>query len=462
MVEAAASRLWETSLGQLQLQVTQANYRTWLRDTEGLSFDGETFVVSVPSDFAREWLDSKLKGAAMKTISDVVGKPVDISFVVSGGTPAAAATPLRSPHTSRVPDLQGRNLVLRNTFQSFVVGDANRFASSAARSVAEGASDRFNPLFIYGGVGQGKTHLLHAIGNLMATRGENVLYAPADQFLRDFVMSIQRHGEEEFRQKYRGLDVLLLDDFQLLVGVGKGKTEEEFLHTFNALQNGERQIVITSDRTPKHFTDLSDRLRTRLEGGLCVEIKPPDPQLRVDFLRKRTKDRDIDLALDVIDYLSEHFKLSIRALDGALNQVLGLASVVQRPITVELAMEATAGLASPNHRARPSADRVLGVVCRHFDQTLEGLGSISREKKLTYARQVAMLLLRDECQLALAEVGKLLGGRDHSTVLHGANKIARAEKYDQHIRYDLHEIRLILAEPVREGPEPDRRIQAAR
>jgi chromosomal replication initiator protein len=449
MVEAAASRLWESSLGQLQMQVSKANFDTWLRDTRGVSFDGRTFVVAVPTDFAREWLNSKLRGPAMKTIADIVGGPVDVSFVVGNGhhplpeasTPEVAARPARRARTG---------LVSRHTFESFVVGEANRFASSAAQNVAAAPGETYNPLFIYGGVGQGKTHLLHAIGNVAAGQGANVLYAPADQFMRDFVGSLQRHGEDDFRHKYRSLDLLLLDDFQFLVGRGEGRTEEEFLHTFNALQNGERQIVITCDRTPKLFTSLSDRLRTRLEGGLCVEIRPPDPQLRIDFLKKRMADKDLNLTLDVIEYLSDHFKLSIRGLEGAFNQVLALALVARRPITIELAMEATAGLASPNSKARPSCDRVLGVVCRYFGVTLEELRCPSREKRITYARQVAMLLMRDDCQKPLAEIGSLLGGRDHSTILHGANKISAAEGHDQQVRYDLHELRQVLAQPVKQ------------
>ncbi|MEX2238112.1 MAG: chromosomal replication initiator protein DnaA [Dehalococcoidia bacterium] len=444
----AASRLWETSLGQLQMQLSKANYETWLRDTKGLSFDGSTFVVTVPSDFAREWLNSKLRGLAMKTISDIVGSPVEVAFVVANGhhpAEAPAAVAQAAPRVARRPR---NNLLSRNTFDSFVTGEANRWANSAARAICAEPGVVYNPLFIYGGVGQGKTHLLHAIGNQTSISGLNILYVQADQFLRDFVMSIQREGEEEFRHKYRSLDVLLLDDFQFLVG--KDRTEEEFLHTFNALQNGERQIVITCDRSPKLFMSLSDRLRTRLEGGLCVEIKPPDAQLRADFLRRRMEDKGVALSPDVIQYLSDNFKLNIRELEGALNQVLALSSMARRPISIELAMEATAGLVSPSNRPRPSCDRVLGVVCRYFNVTLENLKCPSREKSITYARQVAMLLMRDDCQRPLAEIGGLLGGRDHSTILHGANKISAAEAHDQQVRYDLHELRQILAQPVKQ------------
>jgi chromosomal replication initiator protein len=443
-VEAVASRLWETSLGQLQMQVSKANYDTWLRDTKGISFDGQTFVVGVATDFAREWLNTKLRGPVMKTIANVVGSTVDVSFVVANAnrTPAIPVETTPAPSVRRART----NLLSRQTFENFVVGEANRFAATAAREVAQGQG-AYNPLFIHGGVGQGKTHLLHAIGNVAAASGANVLYAPADQFLREFVMSLQKDGEEEFRQKYRGLDVLLLDDFQFLVG--KDRTEEEFLHTFNALQNNERQIVITCDRTPKLFTSLSDRIRTRLEGGLLVEVKAPDPWLRAEFLRKRMQDKDVVFPPEVIQYLSDHFKLSIRELEGAFIQVLALAGMARREITIELAMEATAGLASPQNKARPSCDRVLGVVCRYFEVTLDKLRCPSREKHITYARQVAMLLMRDDCQKPLAEIGQLLGGRDHSTILHGANKIAAAEMVDQRIRYDLHEIRQVLAQPIK-------------
>ncbi|MPZ22920.1 MAG: chromosomal replication initiator protein DnaA [Dehalococcoidia bacterium] len=447
-----ASRLWEASLGQLQMQLTKANYDTWLRDTKGLSFDGDKCVVEVPSDFAREWLNSKLKGAAMKTVSDLVGNPVDVSFVVSSGNGRVNGRPASPAPDAAAPPQQARRpragLLSRLTFEAFVVSDANRFASTAALAVAEDPGQAYNPLFLYGGLGQGKTHLLHAIGNVSATRGLNVLYASSDQFVRDFVVGIQR-GEDDFRHKYRTLDVLLLDDFQFLVG--KEKTEEEFLHTFNALMTGERQIVVSCDRTPKLLGSLSERLRTRLEGGLCVEVKPPDQRLREEFLRKRMDDKGVTMSGEVISYLSSHFKISIRELESAYNQVVALSGLTRRPITIELAMEATSGLASPNNRSLPSCDRVIGVVCRYFGVTLEQLESPSREKRLTYARQVAMLLMRDDCQQPLARIGKLLGQRDHSTVLHGANKISAAEAGDQQVRYDLHELRQVLTQPVKQS-----------
>jgi chromosomal replication initiator protein len=443
MGEAAASRLWETSLGQLQLQLTRANYETWLRDTRGLSFDGQRFIVGVPTDFAREWLNSKLRSPAMKAISDVVGSPVEVSFVVGNGALSQVGHEAPEPRRAGKPRA---NLVSRHSFDSFVVGEANRFAASAALAVAEAPGQVYNPLFIYGGVGQGKTHLLHAVGNKAAAAGLNVLYVPADQFIREFVNSIHRDGEDDFRYKYRSLDVFLLDDFQFLAG--KEKTEEGFLHTFNALQNGERQIVITSDRTAKAFTQLGERLRTRLEGGLCVEVRPPDPKLREEFLRRRMLDKGIGLTDDVVDYLSAHFKMSMRELEGGFNQVVAMSTMTGRRVTIELAMEATAGLASPSSRAKPSADRVLGTVCRYFDVTMEQLRDPTREKGITYARQVAMLLLRDDCLMPLAEIGKLLGDRDHSTVLHGANKISAAARSEQQVRYDLHELRQVLSQPL--------------
>ena len=310
MAEAAASRLWESSLGQLQLQLTKANYDTWLRETKGLSFDGHTFVVGVPTDFAKEWLNSRLRGPAVKALSEIIGEEVEVSFVMSNGA-TSLPEPVEQP--ARPARRQRTNLLSRQTFDAFIVGDANRFAAAAARAVADTPGELYNPLFLYGVVGQGKTHLLHAIGNMAVGNGANALYVTADKFLSDFVTSIQRTGEEEFRNRYRTLDFLLLDDFQFLVGKGQGKTEEEFLHTFNALQTSQRQIVITCDRGPKLLTDLSDRLRTRLEGGLCIEVLPPGPELRVDFLNRRAADRNLTLPANVVDYLSSHFKLSSRA-----------------------------------------------------------------------------------------------------------------------------------------------------
>lgn len=444
-----AKRLWDAALGHLQVQVTRANYETWLRGTAGLDYDGSRLKVGVPSDFARQWLADRLSPAIRTALARIEGRPIDVVFVVAGdqsGTELYAALDRPGPDAANAParaplaPSRASGLLSRYTFDTFVAGNANMLAFSAARSAAENPGSEYNPLYLYGGVGLGKTHLLHAIGNAILARGGSVLYVSAERFTNDYIRAIVDRTFDDFRSRYRSPDVLLVDDIQFLAG--KEQMQEEFFHTFNEMYAAGRQIVLTSDLPPAAISLLEDRLRSRFEWGLTADIQPPDREMRLAILQTKAAQLGIDLPGEIAEIIANRRQRNIRELEGALNQVLAVVRLHNEPLTRDLVERVTASLGAERPSGPPlTPDRVIAAVALFHGLTPEDLCGPSRTKRIADARHAAMYLLREDVRLPLAEIGHHLGGRDHTTVMHGVGKIAKQMLRDPSNRSEILSIR---------------------
>jgi chromosomal replication initiator protein len=453
MEHPQAAQLWETALGELQLQVTRPNYDTWLRDTVGVRYDGGALVVGAPTDFATAWLSSKLRPMIAKTLMGIAGGPLPVNFEVLGapGVPSSspqpdsgsAASPAPAAMPPAVAPFGQPRLIEKYTFATFIVGSSNKLAHAAAHGVADRPGESYNPLFLYGGVGLGKTHLLNAIGHVAIGKGLRVLYVSSEQFTNEFVNALRQNRNEEFRSKYRSADVLLLDDIQFIAG--KEQTQEEFFHTFNDLHSQGRQIVLTSDRSPKLISLLEDRMRSRFEWGLIADIAPPDYETRLAILREKAEEQDAHVPELVLQMIAHRIQDNIRELEGSLNRVIALSRFSGEEITVELCQQAIADLAPQQTRRQRSPEKILDTVAEYFNLSPAQVCGKARDKSLVHARHIAMYLLRDEAQRPLTEVGRILGNRDHSTILHGLNKVHESYYADQDLRREIDEIRSRLS-----------------
>jgi chromosomal replication initiator protein len=424
--DASASRLWETALGRLQLQVTRPNYDTWLKDTVGLRFDESRFVVGAPSDFATEWLDTRLRPLIGKVLTTLTGQALDVAFEVLGasGLPQEAIRAAGRGSAAAVrPSWPRPRLNPALTFDSFVVGSCNRLAHAAAMAVASAPGRAYNPLLICGGTGLGKTHLLQAIAQEAVRADLPVVCVSAEQFTTEFVTAVRDRRTDEFRYRYRSPDILLIDDIQFLQG--KDQTQIEFYHVFDELHGSGRQIALTCDRCPQDLPSLDQKLRSRLQCGLVADIKPPNLHTRMAMLYAKADAQGLRIGTDVLEFLASRLPENVRELEGALTRLAAYARLTQRPLTVELAAAALEDVTSDLPPPLPTPEAVLATVCRHFGLSRQVLSGRDRDRQLTYARQIAMYLLREEARRPLTEIGRLLGGRDHATVLHGCSKIGK-------------------------------------
>lgn len=453
MNASSTKEIWDATLGELQLQLSRANYDTWLKQTVGVTFQDGLFTVGAPTAFATEWLERRLYTLIRKTVMGITGQDVEVKFVVQ---------PQPIMKRSGVPSPSGRSgnghsglphptyLNPKYTFASFVVGSSNRLAHAGALSVAENPGRSYNPLFIYGGVGLGKTHLLHAIGHVAYQNNYNCLYVSSEHFTNEFINAIRERKTEEFRSRYRALDVLLIDDIQFIAG--KEQTQEGFFHTFNDLHNANRQIIISSDRPPRSMPLLEARLRSRFEWGLIADIQPPDLETRLAILRAKAEEQEGVVPAEVINFIAQKVHDNIRELEGSLNRIIAYARLTKSELTLELAAEAMANLMPSGARQRRlNPPEILEAVARHYSITVAQIQSRKRDKSTSLSRQVAMYLIREETSRPLTEIGAELGGRDHSTVLHGCEKIARDIESDPALRRDVLEIRAVLYSPEKKG-----------
>lgn len=447
MKPGSAAEVWEAALGELQLEVSKPNYETWLKGTVGLDQTAEQFVVGVPNSFAIEWLEQIAHPLVRKILIKVTGKDLDIVFEVhqksdegvSNVKPAAAPYALPADPASRSRVARPR-LNSRYTFDSFIVGSSNRLAHAAALGVAENPGASYNPLFIYGGTGLGKTHLLHAIGWVAWNRNLSVLYVSTEQFTNEFINAIRERKTDDFRNKYRGVDVLLIDDIHFISG--KEQTQEGFFHTFNDLHNNSRQIVISSDRPPKAMPLLEDRLRSRFEWGLIADIQPPDLETRLAILHTKAEQQSTNMPNDVLDFIAHRAQKSIRELEGSLNRVVALCKLTRNSPTVTLAEQALADVQSNSQRrSQPTPHVIIEKVARYYSLEPEVLKGKDRNKKVAMARHVAMYLMREEAQARLAEIGREMGNRDHKTVSYGCERIAAEVNSDVQLRREVLDIK---------------------
>ncbi|MHB0875526.1 MAG: chromosomal replication initiator protein DnaA [Anaerolineae bacterium] len=443
-----AEQLWQTAQGELQIQMTRATYDTWLRNTEAVSLEEGVLTVAVRNPFVKDWLENRLIGTVQRTVTSILGQEVEIRFVVSAAVPAEEPQPLLRPSDSEAgngrrknrPVRQANALNPRYRFETFIVGPSNRMAHAASQAVAENPASAYNPLFIYGGVGLGKTHLLHAAGHVPMERGYNVIYISSEEFTNDLINSIRSHTTDQFRDKYRSIDVLLVDDIQFIAG--KESTQEEFFHTFNTLHAANKQLIISSDRPPKAIPTLEERLRSRFEWGLTVDIQPPDLETRTAILRTKAEYQPIPVPDDVLDVIANKVQSNIRELEGTLNRVVAHATLMRTPLTVTMAQEVLSEMLG-----QPTIidiGQVVEAVAKYYRVSTQDILGRSRRQDIAMQRQVTMYLARQETTASLPQIGDALGGRDHTTVMYAHDKISDLVERDQQLRRDLTAIREIL------------------
>jgi len=441
-----ADQIWRAALGELQLQMTRPTFNTWLKNTRAFSYEDGTLIIGVHNAYAKDWLENRLLSIIKRTLVGIVGRAVEARFVLDAKTLGEedslpllqSSVPQTETTTNKIPSSMMLNS--RYTFSTFVVGPSNRLAHAAALAVAENPAKAYNPLLVYGRVGLGKTHLLHALGRACQDKGHRVLYASSEKFTNELINSIRNRSTEDFRSKYRTIDVLLLDDIHFIAG--KESTQEEFFHTFNTLHAANKQIVISSDRPPKAMLTLEERLCSRFEGGLIADIQPPDLETRIAILHFKRESQPIPVPDQVIEHIAHKFISNVRELEGALTRVVAEAMSERQPLTVELATVALQGMLVNRRKCTPEA--VIGVVADFYSLSPEDLKGRSRKQKVVKPRQIAMYLARQETKASLPQIGKALGGRDHTTVLYGLKKISDQTERDEMLRREVLAIRKML------------------
>ncbi|MBD0338430.1 MAG: chromosomal replication initiator protein DnaA [Thermoleophilia bacterium] len=436
--ELTAEALWADVSSRLQGALNETTYRTWFSEATGLEVGDDAFVIAVPNDFTREWIEGKFLGLIRAITQDVTGRDRRIQLSV----PDAAASDDSAVATSEPPSRReagSSDLVLnpKYTFDLFVIGSSNRFAHAAALAVAEAPAQAYNPLFIYGGTGLGKTHLMQAIAEYVSehSRHLSVRYVTSETFMNDFINSLRDKRIEGFKNRYRNYDLLLVDDIQFFEN--KERIQEEFFHTFNSLYESDAQIVLSSDRPPREIATLEERLRSRFEWGLITDVQPPDLETRIAILRKKVKTDQIHVPdEEVLSFIAGLIASNIRELEGALTRVVAYSSLTGLPLTSELAQDVLKDVFPQGETAQVSIRRIQETVSERFEISLDELTSDRRSQNIVYPRQVAMYLSRELTDASLPKIGKAFGGRDHTTVMHANAKIARLIRQDRDV-YNL-------------------------
>jgi chromosomal replication initiator protein len=439
-VEVHTTDLWQQVLSVIQTKLSKPSFDTWLKSTKATVFTDSSVVICAPNNFAREWLESRYTKLISGTIFDYVGRQVEVKFIIEteeSKSNAASSAPLTMPPKGPAIVTQEETFTnmmnARYTFDTFVIGSGNRFAHAASLAVAEAPAKAYNPLFLYGGVGLGKTHLMHAIGHYVLEHDPDakVLYISSEKFTNEFINAIRDNRGEGFRSKYRNIDVLLIDDIQFLAG--KEQTQEEFFHTFNALHEEGKQIIISSDRPPKEIPTLEDRLRSRFEWGLITDIQPPDLETRIAILRKKAKAENLDIPNEAMIYIANQIDTNIRELEGALIRVVAYSSLINQDISVHLTSEALKEIIPSSRPKVITIHDIQQKVGEFYGMKLEDFKAKKRTKAVAFPRQVAMYLARELTDFSLPKIGENFGGRDHTTVIHAHDKITTALKTDQEL-----------------------------
>jgi chromosomal replication initiator protein len=437
-----AQQAWQAVLGQLQMEMSKASFDTWVRHAELVSYELDTFTIGVQNAYARDWLEDRLSSTICRMLNGLMNNPQQVKFVVwqrvyDLGDAVLEEEDLDQNISSALPSC----INSRYTFDSFIVGSNNRLAHAACMAVADMAvtypARSYNPLFLYGGVGLGKTHLLHAIGNAAHKRGLQVLYVSSEEFTNDLIKSIQSRSTTAFRDRYRLTDVLLVDDIQFFIG--KESTLEEFFHTFNTLHGQNKQIVISSDRPPKAMATLEDRLRSRFEWGLTVDVQPPDLETRVAILRCKAAQSCRDVGDSILQSIARQVQSNIRELEGALTRVLAFADLSGKELNDELVDIALADLLPNRETVEPQ--QLMKTVANCFGLSIERMLGRDRSREVALPRQVAMYLMREDGNVSLPQIGEAIGGRDHTTVMYACDKVADLMERDETLRRKIVKIR---------------------
>ena len=431
-VELTAQSLWSEVAGRLRGALNDTTYRTWFADAEGVELTDDTLAISVPNDFTREWIEGHFLGLIGAAARDATGQERRIRLTVADRPREPAATSAQPPRKQSESGLNAKY-----TFDSFVIGSSNRFAHAAALAVAEAPAQAYNPLFIYGGTGLGKTHLMQAIAQYVGEHSSelSVRYVTSETFMNDFINSLRDKRIEGFKQRYRTYDLLLIDDIQFFEH--KERIQEEFFHTFNTIYEAGGQLVISSDRPPREISTLEERLRSRFEWGLITDIQPPDLETRIAILRKKVKTDGIHIPdPKVLEFIAGRISSNIRELEGALTRVVAFSSLTGRPMTEELAQDVLKDVFPQGEVPQVTIESIQELVSDRFGLSLQELCGDKRSQNIVYPRQVAMYLSRELTDSSLPKIGKQFGGRDHTTVIHATSKIARMIREDRSV-YNL-------------------------
>jgi chromosomal replication initiator protein len=436
------SDLWEKILNIIKAELTEVGFNTWIKCIEPIKISQDTIFLSVPNDFTKGILEARYKDLISNAIKLVSSKKYEVTFLLNSD--------------EMIKDIQNQNnninerdkrrikntpeefltsaLIPKYTFDTFVIGNSNRFAHAASLAVAEAPAKAYNPLFIYGGVGLGKTHLMHAIGHYILQENPNakVVYVSSEKFTNELINSIKDDKNVEFRNRYRNVDVLLVDDIQFIAG--KERTQEEFFHTFNTLHESNKQIIISSDRPPKDIPTLEDRLRSRFEWGLIADIQPPDFETRIAILKKKADVENLNIPNDVMVYIANKIQSNIRELEGALIRVVAFSSLTNKEINVDLASEALKELISNRNSKQITINLIQDVVSSYYNLRIDDFKSKRRTRNVAFPRQIAMYLARKLTDLSLPKIGEEFGGRDHTTVIHAYEKINKEVDEDESLK----------------------------
>lgn len=443
-MDAQLNNIWEQTLNIIKGEMSEVSFNTWIKSCEPISINDDTLKLSVPNDFTKDILEQRYKSLLVQALKIVSSKKYNIDFLLHSEFTVDETPDIKKedskPSAVTVNDEMSATLNPKYTFDSFVIGNSNRFAHAASLAVAESPAKAYNPLFIYGGVGLGKTHLMHAIGHyiLQGNPKAKVVYVSSEKFTNELINAIKDDNNEEFRNKYRKVDVLLIDDIQFIAG--KERTQEEFFHTFNTLHDANKQIILSSDRPPKEIPTLEDRLRSRFEWGLIADIQAPDFETRMAILKKKADVENLSVANEVMVYIATKIKSNIRELEGALIRIVAYSSLTNREITVDLASEALKDIISNKQGVHVTIDTIQDAVSSYFNLRVEDLKSQRRTRNVAYPRQIAMYLSRKLTDMSLPKIGEEFGGRDHTTVIHAYEKISASLKTDEVLQNTVNDI----------------------
>ena len=453
-------QLWQAALGELELSLSKANFTTWFKNTFITDMNGDNVVIGVPNAFTKTWLENKYHPQIVKAIQNssqnkstivnykVISKSTTKNQIKNQGEnitpqakPSIGENVKENDHTNGRLKPQGLNS--RYSFASFIVGKKNELAQAACLAVTKSPGEVYNPLFIYGGVGLGKTHLMQAIGNeiLENQKDKKVLYVTCEQFTNEFIKAVQegRGKPGQFKQKYRNIDVLLIDDIQFIAG--KESTQEEFFHTFNHLHQTNKQVVLTSDRPPKAIPALENRLISRFEWGMIVDVGPPELETRIAILRQKCKEKDCNLSDEMFNHLAANIQNNIRELEGALNKIIAHQQLYNKEIDLDTVKEIISPLTTVPKKGNITPKKLISTVAEYFDIKIADLIGSCRKKELVGPRQITMFLMREELNSSYPNIGQELGGRDHTTAMHAVNKVSKEVEVDEKLKQDLNLIK---------------------
>ncbi len=425
--------LWKNSLNLIKTELTDVSFNTWFKPVKPIAMNGQRIILLTPNEFAKGILESRYSNLIINAVKEITSKDYELEFILPGSEQYFRISQ-SNPQNTNKEVFDDLNLNPKYVFDTFVIGNSNRFAHAASLAVAEAPAKAYNPLFIYGGVGLGKTHLMHAIGHYILNQNPNtkVVYVSSEKFTNELINSIRDDTNVAFRNKYRNVDVLLVDDIQFIAG--KERTQEEFFHTFNALHEANKQIIISSDRPPKEIPTLEDRLRSRFEWGLIADIQPPDLETRIAILRKKAEIEGIDVPNEVMVHIANKIQSNIRELEGALVRIVAYSSLTNKEVTIELASEALKDIFSASKSKQITPSLIKEVVSEYYGIKVEDLDSKKRTRSISYPRQIAMYLCRELTDLSLPKIGEEFGGRDHTTVIHANEKISKEIETDPDVK----------------------------